>query len=107
MKTPWLTAVIPGGRARRTAGTCRITTNQTATMISVLTSEARRMPRRSEMLTYRHQPRYCLNAPNTGSLTSSTNSSRNGYCLTSHSWRNCMLFATRNENIRDAAKARM
>jgi hypothetical protein len=51
MKTPWLTAAIPVGRIRRTQGTCRITTNQTATMISVLTSDARTIWSRSAMLT--------------------------------------------------------
>jgi hypothetical protein len=78
---------------------------QNNTIIKVLTSEARRIPIRSDIPTYRHQPRYCLKSPNTTNLMIIKKNSKEGYWSISQSRLNCILFATKKESIKEAAKA--
>jgi hypothetical protein len=73
-------------------------------MIKVLMIDARSIPRRSEMPIYRHQPRYCLKSPNTGIFIMRKNSTRVGYKSMNHAFLNCMLWMTKNDSIREAAK---
>ena len=73
-------------------------------MINVLMIDARSIPIRSEIPIYRHQPRYCLKSPNTGIFIMRKNSTRVGYKSMNHAFLNCMLWMTKNDSIREAAK---
>ena len=73
-------------------------------MIKVLMIDARNIPRRSEMPIYRHQPRYCLKSPNTGTFIIMKNSTNVGYKSMNHAFLNCILWITKKESIREAAK---
>ena len=81
--TPWLTFVILAAYAERRIELEASKAYHSATIITVLITDACRMPIRSEMLTYRHQPRYCLKNLKTVSLIMRINSSKSGYCCTS------------------------
>ena len=73
-------------------------------MIKVLIIEARNIPRRSEMPIYRHQPRYCLKSPNIGIFIMRKYTTKVGYKSLNHAFLNCMLWITKNDSNREAAK---
>jgi len=79
--------------------------NHKITIINVLRREAAAIPIKSEMPTYRHQPRYCLKSPNTTGLMMIKKNNKRGYCSTSQLRLNSILFASRKESIKEAAKA--
>ena len=72
----------------------------------MLIRDALSIPIRSDIPTYRHQPRYCFESPNTSNLIVPRNNSDGGNCSTIHLLENCILFASRNDKSNDKAKAR-
>jgi len=104
--TPWLIWTMGAGRAGRTVARFRAAVHRPI-RTRALVREALKMSFRSEMPTYRHQPRYWPNIPNTTSLTARNRSRRGGYCSNSHSRANTIRFATRKDIRRDRAKAAM